>query len=207
MAKQFNASEKHILGFFQPGTSFVFKGQTYTVLCAAKPTCPKGEPKTDIFVQARSAGGYADFKISYKQSNADFIENKMNAERAALLFGADWARVIGESTKNIAEKFAARPLIYRSKLGKTNAGSITLGWKFELLRVLSGELSGEMLLTHRQKVDVYAGTNLPQEKRDAYINGVKVAGSGVAEYIFEEFTAANSAQDVMDSIQTLPARR
>ena len=37
----------------------------------------KGEPKTDIYVEAESEyGEIVEIKITYKKENADFIENK-----------------------------------------------------------------------------------------------------------------------------------
>ena len=82
---------------------------------------------------------------------------------------------------------APMQLIYKSAFQRTDAGAITLGWKFELLNVPSGDLSGDMHLSYNQVVDVYAGTNLSADKRDASVNGRPIANSGVANYIlFEE---------------------
>lgn len=205
MAKNFSANERRILSLFANGLVFNYKGDDYTVNYATKPTCGKGEPKTDIFISTIKNTNNQEvcFKISYKQNNADFLENKTNAERAELLLGKDWAKLIQKSTENIKGKFESRYLIYKSKHGKTEAGAITLGWKFELLRVLSGELSGEMILTHEQKVDVYAGTNLPKDKRDALVNGTPISNSGIAEYMFEETTSVSTAQDVIDAMLTI----
>ena len=55
--------------------------------------------------------------------------------------------------------------IYKEAFKKTEKGAITLGWKFELLNKPAGELSGKMSLTKQQIYDVYAGTNLSEEKR------------------------------------------
>ena len=32
------------------GTEFVFEGKEYAVVLSGKPTCRKGEPKTDIYI-------------------------------------------------------------------------------------------------------------------------------------------------------------
>ena len=61
--------------------------------------------------------------------------------------------------------------IYKEKFARTEKGAITLGWKFELMNKLSGEPSGQMKLDVSQVYDVYAGTNLPDRKRNAYVNG------------------------------------
>lgn len=46
-----------------------------------------------------------------------------------------------------------------------------MGWKFELLNKPGGELSGIMDLSREQIIDVHAGTNLPDDKRNAMVNG------------------------------------
>ncbi len=91
-------------------------------------------------------------------------------------------------------------LIYKEKLGRTDKGAITLGWKFELLNVESGQLSGNMQLSHDQIIDVYAGTNLKGDKRDATVNGEEIPFSGVANYILFENTPVNSTQEAIDSL-------
>ncbi len=46
----------------------------YTVMLSGKPTCHKGEPKTDIlYYWAESCEDEVEIKISYKKENADFI--------------------------------------------------------------------------------------------------------------------------------------
>lgn len=78
--------------------------------------------------------------------------------------------------------FQKRPLIYKGK-GSTDKGAITLGWKFELLNVKSGQLSEKIDLTRQQVIDVYADTNLSEDKRNAYVNDVIIKDSGVANFI------------------------
>lgn len=206
MAKTFGENERRICSLFTPGTSFNYRGLSYTVKFADKPVCSKGEPKTDIFIRTEtndSLHNTVDFKISYKKDNADFIENKTSAERAEQLLGANWKDIICESTTALRENFENRAIVYMDKFRRTEAGSITLGWKFELLRVPSGDLSGEMILTHQQKRDVYAGTNLVGDKRNATVAGKTIPDSGIAEYIFEEITPAATCQDVIDNMQTI----
>ncbi len=206
MAKRFGENEHRICSLFNEGETFEYKGNIYVVVFSDKPVCRSGEPKTDIFVRTHlydNPNVIRDFKISYKQDNADFIENKTSAERAEQLLGVDWQEIIEHSTLQLREVFENRPLIYASKYKKTEAGAITLGWKFELLRVKSGELSEIMQLNYDQKVDVYAGTNLPVDKRDASVCGMIIKDSGIAEFIFEEIEPVFSAQEVVDRMQTI----
>ena len=142
-----------------------------------------------------------EFKISYKKSNADFLENKIRADRAAEILGSDWSEIIQNSISTIKDKFLAKPLIYKSKYKRTEAGAITLGWKFELLNKKSGELSGELKLTQHQLSDVYAGTNLSKDKRNALINNNIVQDSGVANFIlFSKTDTYSSTQDVINDL-------
>lgn len=195
----FGDAERRILAFMTEGTEFVFQEKEYKVLLSGKPTCYKGEPKTDIYILAESSSDEVEIKISYKKENADFIENKMSAERAEQLFGDDWANIIEQSTTSISDRFEERMLIYKNKFKRTEKGAITLGWKFELLNKNSGDLSGKMLLTEEQVIDVYAGSNLSDDKRNAMVAGQVIENSGVANYILMDENV-HSAQDVIDKM-------
>ncbi|MBP0984360.1 MAG: hypothetical protein J6A19_11600 [Oscillospiraceae bacterium] len=204
MAKTFGVAEHFILNLFSAGTTFQFRGMKYTVICSGKPTCRKGEPKTDIYIAAQNIHhDIEEIKISFKKANADFLENKITDERAEQILGADWAEIIAYATSKLSPAFSERPLIFKHQCGKTEQGAITLGWKFELLNVGSGQLSGNMYLTREQVIDVYAGTNLTSDKRDACVNTVKIPNSGIANYILLENQPVYSAQDAIDSLMTI----
>lgn len=195
----FGDAERRILAFMTEGTEFVFQDKKYRVIFSGKPTCHKGEPKTDIYILAESEHDKTEIKISYKKENADFIENKMSAERAEQLFGTDWEGIIEQSTTAIRDRFEERMLIYKNKYKRTEKGAITLGWKFELLNKNSGDLSGKMLLTEEQVIDVYAGSNLSEDKRNAMVCGQVIENSGIANYILMDENV-HSAQDVIDKM-------
>lgn len=195
----FGDAERRILAFMTEGTKFVFREKEYKVVLSGKPTCHKDEPKTDIYILAKSETDKVEIKISYKKENADFIENKMSAERAEQLFGTEWKEIIEQSTTAISDKFEERMLIYKNKFKRTEKGAITLGWKFELLNKNSGELSGKMLLTEEQVIDVYAGSNLSNDKKNAKVCGQVIENSGVANYILMD-EDVHSAQNVIDKM-------
>ena len=195
----FGAAERRILSYFEVGTKITLKGKELTVKEAGKPTCPQGEPKTDIYVLTTDG---TEIKISYKKENADFLENKTNAVRAEQLFGSDWRGIIEHSTEGISDQFKKRMLIYKEKLQRTEKGAITLGWKFELLNKAGGDLSGKMDLTYQQIYDVYAGTNLSEDKRNANVNGRIIENSGIADYILVT-DDVSSAQDIIDQMYTI----
>ncbi len=203
MAKTFGEDERGILAYFRSGTSFIYRNKRYIVEESGKPTCSRGEPKTDIYILASADNRTDEFKISFKKENADFLENKTNADRAEQLLGNNWLYIIREATSQIGQNFLERKLIYKSSFRRTEAGAITLGWKFELLNVPSGDLSGDMHLSHAQIIDVYAGTNLTADKRDASVNGKTIVKSGVANYILFEDNPINSAQNAIDSMMTI----
>lgn len=183
MAK-FGKYERRVLSLFRVGSEFKFQGKLMRVVFAGKPKCSRGEPKTDVFVRCQTPDRVQqDFKISYKRPSADFVENKTSAERAAELLGIDWASVIRQSTLSLKEMFVKRPIIYKKKHRRTQAGSITLGWKYELLVRDAGELSGKISLTEDQRNDVFSGSGLPEDKRNASVNGSVIKDSGVANYI------------------------
>lgn len=199
----FGAAERRIAQLLRKGCTFIFQGQKYTVINSGKPTCRKGEPKTDIYVEAQSeSGDTIEIKISYKKENADFIENKTNAERAKALFGDEWSDIIINATESIRRVFETKKLIYKKGAGRTECGAITLGWKYELLNKTGGGLSGKVNLTRTQIIDVYAGTHISTDKRDAVVNGVRVANSSIANFILMNDTVA-STQEVIDNIYTI----
>lgn len=181
---QFIDTEKKICELFTQGTVFDYNGVRYTVSSsAAKPTTKKGECKTDIYIPTTFDGGEKVFKVSVKQTNADFLENKVTYQRAKEILGSDVDKILIKAIGGLKDKFNHTKLVYFDAGDHTKAKSIKLGWKFELLNVLSGNLSGKIDLTKEQKIDVYSGSNLPKEKKDASVGNSIVKESGVANYI------------------------
>lgn len=88
-----------------------------------------------------------------------------------------------QATESIKDNFLKTPIIYFVRKGRTDAKSITLGWKFEFVNKTGGNLSASMQLTTRQIVDVYSGTSLPEDKKNAIVNGEEVTDSGIADFI------------------------
>ena len=203
MSKEFGIDEHRILNLFKINSSFSFNNNKYTILNSGKPVCANGEPKTDIYVLAESYKDRIEIKISYKKKNADFLENKMSAERAEQLFGSNWSNIIKQSTTQLKKEFMSRPLVYLDSANHTEAGSITLGWKFELLNVKSGQLSDKMQLTQTQVIDVYAGTNLSIDKKNASVNGQIIKNCGVANYILFENVPIKTLQNAIDNLITI----
>lgn len=200
MGKTFSKNERTIANTLSKGTTFVFEGEQYTVTKVAKPQVPSGECKTDIYIEGiNPLGKTKEFKISYKQGNAQFIENKMKASRAESILGSNWKSIIESGTENLKNKFESRAIII--KKGRRD-GSITLGWKYELLDVQSGELSSKLDLSEKQIRDIYSGENLPEEKRNAEVDGIKIKNSGVANYMLRT-DVLNNPQHIINNLQTI----
>lgn len=201
MPRTFSKDENSIRKLFPIGTIFSYDNTAYEVIEVGKPFSEKGEPKTDIYICAVSKNyKKREFKISFKKSNADFLENKISAERAQQLFGDNWSEIIKQSIDKLKPSFQSKKLIYKEKEGHTEKGSITLGWKFELVNKISGSLSDEILLVEDQVIDVYAGTNLENEKKNAKVNEKMINDSGIANFILIGETGFKNAQEVIDKL-------
>lgn len=199
----FGEAERRIATLLRAGNTFFYNGDNFTIINSGKPTCVKGEPKTDIYVEAESeCGDIIEIKITYKKENADFIENKTNAVRAAALFGDDWENIIMQATESIRDVFENKKLIYKSAAARTERGAITLGWKYELLNKTGGGLSGLVELTREQIIDVYAGTHISRDKRDARVNGEIIENCGIANYILMN-DGVETTQEIIDNLYTI----
>lgn len=202
----FGNSERYILSLFSKGEQFIYNKQVYKVLLSGKPRTRKGEPKTDIFVRSESLNDKSviDFKISFKQHNADFLENKMTSDRAIQIFGPNWQQIITNFTKGIEDKFYDKPLIYKEGHRRTSKGSITLGWRFELINKIGGELSGIANLTKNEVYEVYAGEKLDETKQHAFVNDVLIRNSGIANCIINsDIDLINNIQDAVNALVDL----
>jgi len=198
----FSDFERKIQQIFKVGTRFIFRGQSLTVEQVGKPRPQRGEAKSDIYILA--SPGRREVKISAKQENAQFLENKISAQRAEEILGVNWSQIIINSLVAIRTQIENRKLVFRTAFGNTNKGSITLGWKYEIMNRPGGKLSGLIRLTREQIVGIYKGNNLSKEKRDATVNGTMIPNSGVAEYILTSSIASiKTLDDVMSHLESI----
>ena len=188
MAKTFSLTERNILNICENGSKFIFEEEVYEIIESGKPRGQGsgGEPKTDIYILAKSIKQNInkEFKISFKQKNYDFLENKISYERAEQILGSNASKIIFNSIQKIKSSFEEEYLIFLDKRGNTDKGSITLGWKFEFLKVLSGKKAGKIELNENQKIDIFSGSNLKTEFKNAVVNDKIIENSGVANFIF-----------------------
>ena len=201
MGKDFGKNEKKLVELLSNSKNFTFQNVNYKVEKIGKPRPTKGECKTDIYILAKSIQGCKEFKISVKQNNADFLENKMKLERAIEIFGNDAQQIISKYTLSIKNIFTNENLVFFQKKGRTEAKCITLGWKFELLNKPCGDKSGLVQLTDDQKLEVYSGIDSSDKKRNCTVNGEPIPDSGIANFILEaDFTVENEANHYFENI-------
>lgn len=180
---QFSKTESMVIKLFAPDTEIMFEGEKYVIKECAKPRPNSGECKTDVYVKLQSDLSTRELKISVKQKNADFIENKIKYERAKEILGDNVDKILRESINSLRDKFLSQYLIVFDRYKSTYAQSIKLGWKFEFVNKAGGDLCGKLAVTPDQLKDIYAGQNLPNSKRNAFVNDQIVENSGVANYI------------------------
>lgn len=178
-------TETEIINLFPKGKTFTFNKKEYTVNYCAKPRPSSGECKTDVFLSLKEhvSNNEIIYKISVKQNNADFLENKMSYERACEIFGADATKIMKNAIKTIQKEFEEDYLICFKKFKRTESKTIKIGWKFEITNKNSGYKSGLLNLTDQQKIDIYSGTNLSKAKKNSCVNDKVIINSGVATHI------------------------
>lgn len=181
----FSHSESYVISLFPENKEIIFNNESYIVKRCCKPRPSEGECKTDVYLELLESktNNIVVYKISIKQDNADFLENKMSYERAVEIFGGNAVLIISNAIEKIKKSFDDDYLICFQKYRKTEAKTIKIGWKFELMNKQSGEKSALIPLTTEQKLDVYSGINLAEEKKNSYVGNDVVENSGVAEYL------------------------
>lgn len=186
MSVLFSQTEKNFKSLCRVGNEFNYNGKRFKILKSGKPsTTDRGECKTDVYILCEDINSSlkVEFKISIKQSNADFLENKISLERAKQLFGNDTSMVLTNSIRQILSSFQNDEWILLNKKGRTEAKTIKIGWKFEICNKKQGDKSELLLLSDEQKIDVYSGTNLSSGKKNCYVDGVIINNSGVSNYV------------------------
>ncbi|MDR0823724.1 MAG: hypothetical protein LBN74_01420 [Prevotella sp.] len=200
----FGETERYIKSLFCVGKYFSYDGINCKVLKCGKPAPNSGECKTDVYVLTQDEQGtQKEFKISVKQDNADFLENKTSLERAIEILGKDAQTIIKNCTNSIKDKFESDYLIYFKAVGRTEALCVKIGWKYELLNKPGGEKSREITLTDQQKIDIYAGSNLDESKKNCSVNGEIINDSGVANFIINVDKDGQSLDYYLERMKTI----
>ena len=175
--------EKYIESRFKVGSQVFIDGKDYTVIETAKPSSGDGgEGKTDVYVALKDDNdNLKELKISIKKYNAGHWENKISTDRFNSIFKdhpEEAVKVLDNISQVIKEKRTAFDDIGSKKK------SVTLGFRLDAVqkpRVLSTDIK---IHPDIQK-EILSGANLSDGKRDSYVNGEKVEGSGVANYLLK----------------------
>lgn len=200
----FGATEHDITNLFPVGQKFNYDGHQYIVIKSGKPKPPRGECKTDTYVLAKDeSGSEREFKISIKQPNAEFLENKMKLERAKEIFGDNAQNIISKALEPIKTNFEEDKFVCVKKYKRSAAKTIKLGWKFELLKKDGGRKAGKIELTEDQKWNIYAGTNLSKEKKDCKVNDEIIQNSGVANMFLIAAPGDNTLDVILPKLITM----
>ena len=183
--KEYRSIEDGVINLLSVGTELTVDGKHYVVTENGKPSCGSGEPKTDAYARAVADDGTTrEFKISVKASNADFFENKISAARAEEIFGDEWSDRLKAATPELTEVVSQRQLIDKEGHGRTEAGSMILGWRADIMNKPSGAASVPFVTDEKTKLEIITGENSSDDKRNALVNGSKVDGSGIANLVF-----------------------
>lgn len=204
--KEYKLLEEHILDVFSNSSTFTFQGITYNIETVGKPTSSGGgEPKTDCYVFGRNGNYTKELKISIKLlGKNEFQGNKLTPITAESYFGVDWANIVERATRSAQNVIENQPLIFRESLVGTQANSITLGWKLEIADK-HRPLSSPIPLNDREIRDyIYKGTKLPLHQKNAFVNGVQIKDSGIAEYIiYSTRSMVNNVDDIINQLKEI----
>lgn len=196
--------EQHIIDIFNRAKNIeiFWKGAIYNQFAAYKPTVAKGECKTDIYIQLSHTEYPRNevIKISVKKEDAEFLVNKMKADHAEALLGANWRSILISSINEIQDLFMSKEICF-VKEGVLN---FTLGWKLEITNK-QRTLSTPLLLTKMDIIDnVYRGLNQDISKRNALVGGTIVESSGIADYLLTgNIRDFDNIEDVLNRLVVL----
>lgn len=204
--RDYKELEDHIIAICDNQKNITYNGINYELSKADRPIVKgEGECKTDVLIRLyktiSNLQKYIDIKVSIKQSNAEFLANKLKPIDAESLFGKNWKRIVTEAIEPIKSNFESKKLCAENK---KHGMRYTLGWRMEVAnkpRVLSAKLQ----IPRNEIIDViYKGSSLSDDKKNACVFGDIVENSGVADFLLEgNKSEFNSISDVLDSIKSM----
>ena len=177
----------------------------YDITIAGKPQKPGGgEPKTDVYLLAEERDGDRayEYKISVKKDTFEFYDNKIKDDRAADILGDEWSNRLIDILDEFYDAFWKVPLIWREGRGKTESGSFTLGWRFDITsspRLLSYPLASSI----EEKYNILTGGELGDDTPydECTVDGEHIAGCGIANCIFVGEDVPDTTQDLIELLK------
>lgn len=176
----------------------MWQGRLFNVVRAYKPQVARGECRTDIYVALTNDinSESAHIKISVKQSNAEFLVNKMTPDNAQEILGEHWEQILIDSIAPIKTAFLGKTILFHNQ-----DINLTMGWKLEIANK-PRTLSSPLALSNQEIKDfIYRGTQQAPLKKHAYVNGCTIENSGIADYLLEG--VVEDFQTADDAIQGL----
>jgi len=203
---RFNKAEETARDLIQVGKAFSFQGIEYIAEICTKPKVEGGggETKTDVYILAKRKDNEnkEEIKISYKKPNYNFVENKISPARAKSIHGENWSEIVGSLIGTIRGNFQGEPLIYFKEKGRVEAGSIKIGWRYEMEYKSSRNLKARILQDISKQVWFNEGCE--KKYRDALVDGKTVPNSGIPDYCLEKDpNELRSSSDIFDNLMPM----
>lgn len=172
----------------------MYNGRAYKVLLADKPSYSScGEGKTDIYLLLNDGINNCEIKCSSKMSNAEFLENKLKADRAEAIFGQDWPKILNEYTSSLKDKFESLELYNEEK------NSCTLGFRTDIT-TKPRTLAKEFIPSPQEKREILLGQKLHKSKCNVKVGGTLIENAGVATHILLNSEHYKDAQSILNNL-------
>lgn len=205
--QEYRLFEDHIISQFPIDSHVNYQGKEYIVSITGKPTpqMNSGECKTDVYILLVSLENKTDnveLKISCKLSSSnEFQENKLSELRAFDYFGEDAKRILETATENLKNIFESDIIDNPTGVGSKKGGYLTLGWLVDITTKWRRK-SEPFKMTDQEIRDlVYIGKGLPDNKRNAIVDGGVIPNSGLANtMLVSERKDISSYKDVLNQI-------
>lgn len=206
--REYGLLEHHIINTFMEDRVFQYQRKKYKVIMAGKPR-PQGsggECKTDVFVRTieNDTNQIRDFKISVKNTNKEFMGNKLTVAVMESFFGNCWEEIVINATTSLKQEFENRVLVFATGSYPIKPNSITVGWKLEITD-RPRTLSTKIPLSDQEIRDlVYKGKALSDSKRNSIVNGNMIIDSGIADYLITtNMDRIESSQDIINQMELI----
>lgn len=194
-------TEAKIVSLFPPGKRIEHGDNSYIVEYSGKPTPTTGggEGKTDAYIALRDedTDEIREIKISSKQHNADFVENKISLTRAEQCFGEQGVKKFDSVLDSFAQQI-------EEKHNPFAQGKLAVGFRVDLTNKPKGPYCEELPLTIEEKKEAYAGEHLEDKKLHSKVYDKVIENSGAANYmLIGDHDDFEYPEDILDQIVSI----
>ena len=203
-------NEENVIKVFNAVPIFTYNDKEYRLLVCGKPRSQtgSGEPKTDIYTKFIVDGvDIEEIKISLKQTDYEFLENKIRFERFEALVGKGNGE---KKVREIVETIFKQDLhgFEKSSIpqddvirhpGEAPCTKYLLGYRLDITNKKCANRSCPLNLTLNEKKEIFTGATLDEGKRNAVVNGMVIKDSGVANMFLEmNVSGEETPQEILD---------